>query len=132
VVTGLFIYLYRDVFDFPTILGASFFVFLTNILGGNLRHSHVPIGFGIFEKIFISPKQHQMHHSKELKFQNSNYGSFFSFWDKLFDTWKPSKSIQHIEFGIEEHKGQNVLKDLARPFFVDKIQLWFNRIRSNN
>lgn len=124
IITGLFIYLYKDVFDFPTIYGASFFVFLTNVLGGNLRHSHIPIGFGFFEKIFISPKQHQIHHSKELKFQQSNYGSFFAFWDKLFGTWKSSGSINNIQFGIQDQKKQNILKDLLLPFYIDKIRRW--------
>jgi sterol desaturase/sphingolipid hydroxylase (fatty acid hydroxylase superfamily) len=127
-VTGLFIYLYKDVFDFPTIFGASFFVFFTNILGGNLRHSPVPIGFGFFEKFLISPKQHQMHHSTELKLQRSNYGSFFAFWDKLFGTWRSSDQIRNIKFGISEQKGQNLFKDLAMPFFADRIKFLIKRV----
>lgn len=127
VVTGLFIYLYKDVFDFPTILGASFFVFFTNILGGNLRHSPVPISFGFFERIFISPKQHQMHHSKDLKFQLSNYGSFFAFWDKLFGTWKSSRSIKDIQFGTDAQESQSIFRDLTFPFYFDKIKALLNR-----
>lgn len=121
-VTGLFIYLYKDVFDFPTILGASFFVFFTNILGGNLRHSPIPIGFGYLEKVFMSPKQHQMHHSRDLPLQQSNYGSFFAFWDKLFGTWRSSGSINNIEFGVSSRKGQDVFKDLTLPFYFDKLR----------
>ena len=42
---------------------------LFNFAAANLRHSHIWISFGRFEKIFISPAQHQIHHSvKEMGF----------------------------------------------------------------
>lgn len=117
IVTGTFIYLFSEIFDFPTIFGSSFFVFFTNVLGGNLRHSNIPIGFGIFERFLVSPKQHQMHHSKELDMQQSNYGSFFSFWDRLFSTWKSSKGVKEIQYGIKEETQQSLVKDLLYPLF---------------
>lgn len=124
-VTGPFIYFYSDIFTFPTILGASFFVFLSNVLGGNLRHSHVPIGFGIFEYLFISPKQHQMHHSKQMELQQSNYGSFFAFWDMLFSSWKSSKGVKEIEYGLSEQPQQSFSDELVRPitkmFFLRQL-----------
>lgn len=114
--TGGFLYLYNDFFDSPKILGASFFVFISNILGANLRHSNIPIGFGWLERIIISPKQHQMHHSKDLSLQNSNLGSFLSIWDILFSTWKPSKGVGKIQFGVTEHGQQSLWKELGYPF----------------
>lgn len=115
VVTALFIYLYHDVFDFVTILGANLFVIASNVLGGNLRHSHIPISFGWLERVFISPKQHQMHHSRQLKLQQSNYGSFFAFWDRMFSTWKSSKGIKAIEYGVADQPNQSLLKELFSP-----------------
>jgi sterol desaturase/sphingolipid hydroxylase (fatty acid hydroxylase superfamily) len=64
------------------IAGASLFF---NLLGANLRHSMIPISYGPLEKIFISPLQHQLHHSD--RYGRKNYGSIFSFWDLLFNTW---------------------------------------------
>lgn len=120
VITGIFIYFFLEVYDFPKIMGASFFVFFTAILGGNLRHSHVPIGFGIFEKIFLSPKQHQMHHSKDPALQHSNYGSFFALWDRMFSTWKSSKGIKDIEFGVKQQEKQSLKDDLLFPFLLKR------------
>jgi len=117
IVTGAFIYFYQEVFDFPTIFGASFFVFFTNILGGNLRHSDIPLGFGVFERFVVSPKQHQMHHSKEIGMQQSNYGSFFAIWDRLFSTWKSSKGITEIEYGVNDQTKQSIIKDILYPIF---------------
>lgn len=125
VVTGLFIYTYK-VFDFSTILGASLFVFLSNVLGGNLRHSHIPIGFGMFERLFISPKQHQMHHSREPEMQHSNYGSFFAFWDLLFSTWKRSKGVKEIQFGVKGQARQSIVRELVYPLgkWIKTIRFW--------
>lgn len=126
-VTGIFIYIYHDVFDFPKILGASFFVIISNLLGGNLRHSPIPIGFGFLEKFFISPKQHQMHHSKLQEMQHSNYGSFFAFWDVLFSTWKSSKGVSNIEYGVADQPKQSLWKELCYPIMraskFDKLKL---------
>lgn len=136
-VTAIFIYFYYDTFNFPTILGASFFVFLSNILGGNLRHSHIPIGFGLFERIFISPKQHQMHHSKQFELQQSNYGSFFALWDVLFSTWKPSKDVDEIHYGVSDNQPkQSLSNELVEPIlkllYVQKLHnMWKAIIKKN-
>lgn len=115
-ITGVFLYLYNDFYEFPKLFGASFFIFISNIMGANLRHSNIPISFGWFERFIISPKQHQMHHSVDLSLQNSNLGSFLSIWDILFTTWKPSKDIREITFGIKEQQEQSLWKELIYPF----------------
>jgi sterol desaturase/sphingolipid hydroxylase (fatty acid hydroxylase superfamily) len=124
-VTGVFLYLFNDFYDFPEILGASFFVFISNILGANLRHSNIPIGFGWMEKIFISPKMHQMHHSKDFALQSSNLGTLLSVWDRLFSTWKPSKNIEKIEYGIAGQTEQSFFKELYYPF-----EKWYYLLKS--
>lgn len=116
VVTGGFLYLYNDFFSFPQLFGASFFVFVSNILGANLRHSNIPIGFGVFERLLISPKQHQMHHSRELSMQRSNLGSFCAVWDILFSTWKSSKNVGYIHFGVMQQPQQSLWRELVYPF----------------
>lgn len=39
--------------------------------------------------IFVTPKFHQVHHSVIHTQTDSNYGFFFSFWDRLFHTYTP-------------------------------------------
>lgn len=54
-----------------------------------------------FLRNFIaSPKMHRIHHSKIKSETNSNYGSVFPYWDKIFRTYikTPSKPV---EFGID-------------------------------
>ena len=40
-------------------------------------------------KVIVTPKMHQVHHSVQHKQTDSNYGFFFSFWDRLCKTYTP-------------------------------------------
>lgn len=99
VTCGFLIFLGQFV-SFYEILGANAFYFFFSLLGGNLRHSHVPLSFGFLEHIFISPAQHQIHHSKNKKDYNLNYGACFSLWDKLYGSFQRGSSKQKIKFGL--------------------------------
>lgn len=82
------------------IMGALSFNFIFNLLGGNLRHSHIPLSFGFLERIFISPVQHQVHHSKAPEHFDKNFGVALSIWDQLFSTWHKAKPNQKIKVGL--------------------------------
>ncbi|MEO8461136.1 MAG: sterol desaturase family protein [Dokdonella sp.] len=57
----------------------------------NLSHTNVRFGFGrIFEKIFVDPKFHRLHHMRvdpeRPTLHNCNYGQVLTIWDSLFGT----------------------------------------------
>ena len=117
-ITGVFIYLFGAMIDIYMVFGVNIFLFLFSVFGSNLRHSHVPFSYGRFiEKWFISPKQHQIHHSK--KHFNKNYGGYLAIWDRVFGTLCLSQSVKIMKFGLrtEQMKDYISLKDLIfRPF----------------
>ncbi|ATY10035.1 sterol desaturase family protein [Amycolatopsis sp. AA4] len=41
-----------------------------------------------FEKVFVSPSHHRVHHGVEPKYLDKNYGSILIIWDKLFGTFQ--------------------------------------------
>ncbi len=49
--------------------------------------------------LFSSPRMHRIHHSVDPDETHSNYGGIFSFWDRLFNTWKP-RAKGMITFGV--------------------------------
>ena len=51
-----------------------------------LRHSHIPLHYGKWEKWFLSPSMHQLHHSVEAKYWDKNFGLFTAIWDRVFNT----------------------------------------------
>ncbi len=99
-------------------LGIASYLFL--LTGYHLRHSHIWLSYGpILSKVFISPAQHQIHHSKAKRHWNKNYGFIFAIWDYLFGSLYVPKEKEQIEFGIgngEEALYSNPLKLYVLPF----------------
>lgn len=104
-VSGCFVYLFAGRISGWDILGVNAVGFLFSALGSNLRHSHIPLSFGFLEKWFISPAQHQLHHSKE--HIDINFGTYLAVWDRLFGSWIQGSPHQKLSFGLAD------LEDLA-------------------
>jgi len=80
--------------DSLQIWGATIWVVAFNALGANLRHSHIKINYGRFEKLFISPSQHQAHHG--VRTMNTNYGAVLSIWDRMAGSWRSGKDVYKL------------------------------------
>lgn len=99
VVTGVFIFLFGGLLSLMDVLGVNIIVFVFNIIGSNLRHSHIKLKyFRWIENILISPFQHQMHHST--KFYNYNFGGSLAIWDLWFGTLKHSSEVRYMRLGL--------------------------------
>lgn len=83
------------------LFGLNLFAFLFFAFAFQLRHSHVWLSYGrVLNHVFISPAQHQVHHSIDTKHWNKNYGFTFAFWDWLFGCLYVPKNYEKIEFGV--------------------------------
>ena len=119
VVTALFSYFFGPSLHVVDLLGANLFVFIFSLMGSNLRHSHVALSYGtFFEKIFISPSAHQIHHSKTG--MHSNFGGYLAIWDTLFAT---KANTLHVTspFGLNEPFEHTLRSVLLTPFYKGKI-----------
>lgn len=98
---GTFFFFFGDQVTLLSVLGAGVFNFAFNLLGSNLRHSPVSIGFWKpVEKIFMSPAQHQVHHSTAPEHRDRNYGVALSLWDNCFGTLRHSEPDRKLEYGL--------------------------------
>lgn len=96
--------------------------------GGHLRHSHIWISYGrVMEHILISPAQHQIHHSSDVKHHDCNYGEIFAFWDWMFGTLYVPDGYEDLNYGLADSEGNIIpqkhpsLKDaMIGPF----IEVW--------
>ena len=54
--------------------------------------------------LFVTPDMHRIHHSVEQNETDSNYGNIFSFWDRLFRTYKtkPAEGYDNMIIGLNE------------------------------
>lgn len=98
---GLFSFLSSGKLIYFSINGVNIFFIAFYFFAYNLRHSHIWISYGdIMSHVFISPAQHQIHHSSAAIHFDKNMGFMFSFWDKLFNTLYVPKSREKIIFGL--------------------------------
>ncbi|MFZ1773759.1 MAG: sterol desaturase family protein, partial [Rhizobiaceae bacterium] len=89
--------------------GANLMVVFFNVIGNNLRHSHVWISYGpVIEHVFSSPAQHQIHHSRAQEHHNKNYGEIFSLWDWMFGTLYIPQGREEIAFGLGDADGRPI------------------------
>ncbi len=102
IVSGFFVWLFGPNLSTWDILGVDLLGFIFNAVGANLRHTHVWLTFGVMEKWFISPVQHQLHHS--IEHSHPNFGVCLAIWDRLFGTYQPSGPYRNLTFGLNEPK----------------------------
>ncbi len=71
-----------------------------------------------FGWLFMTPNYHKVHHEQDQYYTDSNYGTLFIFWDKLFGTFKV-KPVSEINYGLKEFIGpekQSFLYQIRSPF----------------
>lgn len=108
-VMGVVLFFFVGEVDFWKVAGINAVYFFFNMLGGNLRHSHVWVSFGpVMSRVFISPAMHQIHHSRDPRHYDTNYGEVFALWDWMFGTIYIPKEKEVIEFGLSDEHGDRI------------------------
>lgn len=69
--------------------------------------------------LFVSPNMHKVHHHWKQPFTDSNYGAVFSFWDRLFGTFRKLEP-KDIRYGLDRYypneKDEDFLLLMKKPF----------------
>lgn len=119
VVTAAFFFLFRGAAVDWTILGVPAIGLVLNGLVGNFRHSHVWLRYPAgLERWLLSPAQHQVHHSAELRHADKNLGTWLAIWDRMtgslvIDEAPPAR------FGLDKRNHEDTL-----------ISAWFGPFRA--
>ena len=121
---SFFVFFFGSNVDIATILGANIFIFVFNVAGSNLRHSHIDISYWKWlERIIISPAQHQVHHSVLTRHHDKNFGVALAIWDWMFGSLHYSEKIDKLTLGIDlnqkegTHKLYNLYIDPLKEIF---------------
>ena len=107
-VSGVFVWLFGHGLQVWDILGVNALGFVMTLAGSNLRHSHIPLHFGVAESLLISPAQHQLHHSVD--HNHPNLGSFLSWWDRLCGSWMAGSEARDLRFGLSTGSSETSAK----------------------
>lgn len=121
---GLGVYLFSAQLSFYDIAGANVGVFVFNLFAANLRHSQVWLSWGTrLENWFISPAQHQIHHSQAVEHHDKNFGSALAVWDRMFRTLIKAKSVSgthsqidpNLTFGVHDFAPKTLWQAYVQP-----------------
>jgi hypothetical protein len=119
-VQAVFNYIAGNQIQVAQVLGLNGVMFFYYLFGYSLRHSHIWISYGpIFSRLFISPAQHQIHHSRARKHWDKNLGGAFALWDWIFGTLYVPKEREQLEFGLaaeDQEQYVTVVQLYTRPF----------------
>lgn len=121
-VTAVFI-----LFDLPMIVIAAYAL----VAGTNAAFSHSRFTLPsyvsrVIEWVFVTPNAHRVHHSLELKESNSNFGTVFLFWDRLFGTYvaREKATVDSMRLGIDDNQSpatETLFQFLANPLQNVKV-----------
>jgi len=71
------------------------------------HHSNIRLPLKIDDAlsiVFPTPRMHRVHHSPVKEETNSNYGTVFSLWDRLFGTFNSRRDVENIDIGLDEYR----------------------------
>jgi sterol desaturase/sphingolipid hydroxylase (fatty acid hydroxylase superfamily) len=73
----------------------------------------------IFWSLFVPPSMHRIHHSVIIKERDTNYGTLFSLWDRIFGTLLTNVDQAGIRIGVSAYQKPdklNFLQLIVMPF----------------
>lgn len=111
---------------FATLLGASPAAYATYrgavAIGALLEHADVRVPRWLDETLAVVttwPGFHKIHHSRDPRLTDSNYGNLLSVWDRLFGTRTRAPLGQPIEYGLaglDDRRTQSISGLWSLPF----------------
>ncbi len=105
------------------------FYYAYSSFSGDVAHSSFRVVYPKWLSfILMSPSLHWIHHSSNPKHFNKNFGTFFTFWDKLFSTYLGEKHLEDVkEFGIKDSRYNK--SHPINSFFIIPINIVLKKIK---
>lgn len=66
--------------------------------------------------VIVTPSIHWVHHHVERTDTNSNYGTIFSWWDRLFGTRSGTVRVDDLPIGLDDARDIPLLRLIVQPF----------------
>ena len=101
-------------------------------------HTQLVGRLGWFDRVFVSPSNHRVHHGQNDYCIDRNYGGILILWDRLFGTFVEERDDEPVVYGIRGalrswnplwanlHGYAQIAKGMAAaPRWIDKLRLPF-------
>ena len=82
--------------------------------------------------VFTWPTVHKVHHSRDARLTDTNYGNIVSWWDRLFGTFTPASAGRAVHYGLDDlddASTQTTLGLLRLPFRAEEAISFAQRRR---
>ena len=105
----------------PLVAGVVMFEIVFGLLN-QLEHANLQLPERLdtaLRVVFVTPAMHRVHHSQVPEHTNSNYSTIFSWWDRLFGTYRVVTEQRSLTIGLPEYQRPEdvtIGKVLAMPF----------------
>ncbi|NNE89633.1 MAG: sterol desaturase family protein [Silicimonas sp.] len=111
------------------VMNVNTILFAFFVVGYNLRHSHIWLSYPPWlSYIFISPAQHQTHHSVDDKHFDKNFGFIFAIWDWMFGTLYVPRGYEKLEYGLSREEPNPFAS--VREIYLKPFRLFWGEIKS--
>lgn len=124
------------IFSLPFVIILSFDSYITAQVGtlfmlhGFFLHSNLKFRFKGWLSFLGCPYFHASHHIKERRFNYCNYGSTFTFWDKIFGTYYLPDNLEFENLGLYNGEKDEAFKGghyLSRFFCLEGVQSFLQK-----
>lgn len=101
-------------------------------------HTQLIGKLGWFEKVFVTPSHHRVHHGQNQIYIDKNHGGVFIIWDRLFGTFQEELESEKVIYGVRRavksfnpfwaniHTWWSLACDAWRTGnWKDKFRIWF-------
>ncbi len=110
-----------------------------NAIYQTLVHTeHVGKLWAPIEYVMVTPSNHRVHHARNPRYIDKNFGTLFIIWDRMFGTFVEESDEEACEFGITTpvasynplwinlHLWWQYANEMLRtPRWRDKVTMWF-------
>lgn len=96
VINRSFFWIWMPIIGFSPLMTTGAIVFIG--LFQFFTHTRLVGKLGFLEYFMVTPSHHRVHHARNEKYLDKNYGHVFIIWDKLFGTFAPEE--EEPDYGI--------------------------------
>ena len=89
------------------------------LICSGFHHSNVRLPVKLeqwLSRVLITPSIHWVHHHEIQRDTDSNYGTIFSFWDRLFVSRSNNQRTAEMPIGLENYSDKTFAQLLLQPF----------------
>jgi sterol desaturase/sphingolipid hydroxylase (fatty acid hydroxylase superfamily) len=100
-VVGVALYFTGGAFT-PTAISLFAIMAMASLVQAALNHTHVSLCYGWFNRLWVGPTFHQIHHSAEPRHRDKNLGAAIPVWDWVFGTLYLPQPGEVFTLGLNE------------------------------